>query len=225
MITHPKSPRIVRSRRKTVSLIIERDGSLTVRAPLRLPSQQIEAILQEKADWIRKKQAWMLARLAESVPRQYVPGEQFWYLGQCYSLQVTAAEHAPLSLSEHFVLDKKYLHQAGRVFEAWYRSQARRVLAERLEAFASRMGLDYARLRLSSAKTRWGSCSSSGAISLAWRLVMAPLPVIDYVVVHELAHLRVKNHSKNFWAVVAATLPGYRAQIAWLKEHGHQLRL
>ena len=167
----------------------------------------------------------MLGRLAESAPRRYIPGEQFWYLGRRFHLKITTEAPAPLSLTHAFMLDQKQLHQAEHVFESWYRSQARQVLVERLNHFASQMNLKYTRFRLSSAETRWGSCSATGTISLSWRLVMAPPPAIDYVVVHELAHIKIKNHSKNFWAAIAAILPDYRAQIAWLKQFGHQLHI
>jgi predicted metal-dependent hydrolase len=112
-----------------------------------------------------------------------------------------------------------------KLFTAWYKQQARWVLAKRVEWFASRCKFTYTQVRISSAHTRWGSCSSRGTLSFTWRLVMAPLEVVDYVVVHELAHLRVKNHSPAFWKEVEAILPDYKARQKWLKTNGKLLTL
>jgi predicted metal-dependent hydrolase len=109
------------------------------------------------------------------------------------------------------------LPRAAAVFEAWYRRQARLVLAERVAAYAWQTGLQPKKLRIGAARTRWGSCSSKGTLSFTWRLVMAPQQVVDYVVVHELCHLQVKNHSRDFWARVKAILPDYKQQVGWLK--------
>ena len=108
---------------------------------------------------------------------------------------------------------------------AWYRQQARHVFGKRCDQMARLLGLKYYRLRLSSARTRWGACSRQGTISLVWRLIMAPDRVIDYVILHELIHLRTHNHSKAFWAQVEAAMPDYQKQVKWLKEHGHELKI
>ena len=110
--------------------------------------------------------------------------------------------------------------QAAQLFEQWYRQQARTVFTERVELYAQKYGFEYAKIRISSARTRWGSCSSKGTLSFTWRLVMAPLEIVDYVVVHELSHLREHNHSKAFWAQVAAILPDYKSRRKWLKVNG-----
>jgi predicted metal-dependent hydrolase len=91
--------------------------------------------------------------------------------------------------------------------------------------YAAQYGLRYEKIRITSAQTRWGSCSPKGTLSFTWRLVMAPLEVIDYVVIHELAHLRVKNHSKTFWAEVESMLPDYTRHVAWLRKNGKFLTL
>ena len=122
-------------------------------------------------------------------------------------------------------LSRDALPKAPLVFKNWYRQQAAKILAERSQWYASRHGFAYQKIRISSALTRWGSCSSKGTLSFTWRLVMAPIPVIDYVVVHELVHLQVKNHSKEFWGRVELIMPDYKQKIKWLKENGHLLRL
>jgi predicted metal-dependent hydrolase len=112
-----------------------------------------------------------------------------------------------------------------KLFTTWYKQQARWVIRERVEWFAARYKFIYSQVRISSARTRWGSCSSRGSLSFTWRLVMAPLEVVDYVVAHELAHLRIRNHSPAFWKEVEAILPDYKARQKWLKTNGRLLTL
>ncbi len=110
-------------------------------------------------------------------------------------------------------------------FQAWYKKQARAVLTERAGYFARKHGFEIGKIRITSARTRWGSCSTKKTLSFTWRLVMAPPEVVDYVVVHELCHLRELNHSRAFWAQVEAILPDYKGKRKWLKENGNLLVL
>jgi hypothetical protein len=217
--------KLIRSKRRTLSLIVERDGSLLVRAPLRAPEKFIREFVSEHEAWIRRKQAQVLAAYPPFQPREYVEGEEFWYLGKTYQLQIGEATRPALALNGRFQLSRNALPQAGTVFERWYRAQARRVLSERVERYAEMHGFKFQPVKITSARTRWGSCSSRGTLNFSWRLVMAPMAVIDYVVVHELVHLRVKNHSKKFWAQVGTLMPDYKARIEWLKVNGHLLNL
>lgn len=221
----PEISKIIHTRRKTIALIIERDGSLIVRAPLRVSDKAILRMVEQKKDWIRAKQAQIRARGPVYTPRQYASGEIFWYLGKTYPLEVVAARSPALSLDGSFKLSSRALSKAPLVFKHWYRKQAASILAERVQWYATRYGFAYHKIRISSAKTRWGSCSSKGTLSFAWRLVMAPLPVIDYVVVHELVHLHVKNHSKEFWGQVQEIMPDYKQKVKWLKENGRLLSI
>jgi hypothetical protein len=214
---------LIRTQRKSISLIVEPDARLVVRAPLRLPRAQIDAFVNSHADWIRSRQA--LARKHYRPPHQFAAGESFWYLGVQYPLLIVEQKEPALSLAEVFRLARSAQKRARAVFEAWYRQQARRVLEARLAHYTQVTGLQHKKLRISSARTRWGSCSSRGTLSFPWRLVMAPPEVIDYVVVHELCHLAHPNHSPAFWARVAGILPEYKAQRAWLKKHARELVL
>ncbi len=211
--------KIIRTRRKTIALIIERDGDLTVRAPLRTPRAQIEQLVQEKAQWIAEKQA--LVKAHQPVAHQYLPGEQFWFLGKSYPLEVVPGQARPALAfaNSRFRLSQRGATQASTVFEQWYREQARAILAERTRALAQQFGYTYTSLRISGARTRWGSCGAGGKLNFTWRLVQAPVEVIDYVIVHELAHLAVRNHSSQFWERVRRHMPDYARHRQWLKEH------
>lgn len=215
--------KLVRSKRKTLSLIVETDGTLTVRAPLRMKEADIRQLIEEKKDWIKRKQARV--RKEAVVPRQYVDGETFLYLGKEYPLRLVPNQKPALVIERFFKLTKSVQPQAEPVFEAWYKKQARVILTERVEFYARKHGFKMEKIRISSARTRWGSCSSKGTLSFTWRLVMAPLEIIDYVVVHELCHLEEMNHSKSFWARVEGILPDYKRRRKWLKENGGALHL
>ena len=115
--------------------------------------------------------------------------------------------------------------RAASVFEAWYKKQARAVITERVDFYAAKYGFEVEKIRISSARTRWGSCSAKKTLSFTWRIVMAPPEVIDYLVVHELCHLRELNHSRSYWSLVESIMPGYRSARKWLKVNGGKLKL
>jgi len=123
------------------------------------------------------------------------------------------------------VLGADLAPRARDLFRTWYRARAREVLEERVEHFARRMGLAVLGVRITEAKERWGSCSVSGTLNFAWRLVTAPIGIIEYVVVHELAHLVEMNHSRRFWEQVGRILPDYAERRAWLRKNEHRLSL
>jgi hypothetical protein len=122
-----------------------------------------------------------------------------------------------------FRLSRNAQARAQAAFVRWYKARALEVLTERVEALAAQHGFRYERIRISSARTRWGSCSSRGTLSFTYRLVMAPLEVVDYVVVHELVHTRIRNHSKVFWRAVGEIIPDYKRHVTWLRRNGPSL--
>lgn len=216
-------PKIIRSKRKTIALVVQSNGELFVRAPQRTTLKEINAMLEKHADWVIKKQAEVKARQAALPAHQFVDGEEFLFLGENHSLELVQLAKPTLALHGTFQLAKSVEGQTKEMFERWYKNQARQIFNERITYYAEKHGFDVEQVKLSSARTRWGSCSSKGYINLTWRLVMAPLEIIDYVVVHELCHLREANHSPAFWAQVAAILPDYKVRRKWLKENGAKL--
>ena len=215
--------KLVRSKRKTLSLIVETDGTLTVRAPLRMKETEIRQFIEAKKNWIKRKQ--FKAQEEAAAPRRYVDGETFWYLGQPVPLRIISDGKSALVMDGSFKLTKSKQPQAQSVFTTWYKKRARKVLTERVEFFARKHGFKVGKIRISSARTRWGSCSSKETLSFTWRLVMAPPDVIDYIVVHELCHLKEMNHSVVFWTQVESILPDYKQHRKWLKSYGKLLVL
>lgn len=220
----PHIDQLIRSKRKTVAIIVQRDGKVIVRAPLKASERQIRQFVESKIGWIAEKKAQMQDQ-SPALQKKFIAGERFPYLGQEYALSVVPGAKAGLRFEAGFSLNQNSQAEAALLFEKWYKAAARKVLTERVRLYAQKFGLKYQKIRISSARTRWGSCSSRGALSFTWRLVMAPLEVVDYVVVHELAHLRVQNHSAAFWAEVAQMMPDFKRQRDWLKKNGRFLTL
>ena len=217
---------LIRSnRRKTIALIIGQDGRLIVRAPVHTSDKQIERIVREKSTWIQRKQSEIRTRSQTTRPKRFQDGENFYYLGQEYSLEFSTRLKPPLILNGTFSLAESVRKDAPLVFKEWYREQCRELVTERAAFHAQRLSLSYQRIRITSARTRWGSCSTKGNLNFSWRLVMTPLEVIDYVVVHELCHLKEPNHSKKYWNRVAAAMPDYRTHRKWLMENGQKFKL
>lgn len=214
-----------RSRRRSIGFAVCTEG-LTVRAPRWLGQAEVEAALHAKASWILRKlqeQRQRGERLA-AARVDWREGATLPFLGQTLTLvldpRITGARlqgaEQPLPGVPHLTLHLGLPQQARPeqlrdAVQSWLQRQARRVFEERCALYAPRLGVQVRRLALSSATTRWGSASADGSIRLNWRLVHFAMPVIDYVVTHELAHLREMNHSPAFWDVVRSALPGFEA--------------
>jgi predicted metal-dependent hydrolase len=214
--------RIVRSKRRTLALIVEDNGSLTVRAPMRMPATIIQEFVAKHTNWVQKKQSETRA-MAPIQPKQYQPRENFLYLGREYELELVQDQQKKLVLDGRFLLAASVQDNAELVFQNWYRQQARQIISERVKLFANKYAFHYDRIRITSARTRWGSCSTKGTLNFSWRLIMTPLDIVDYVIIHELAHTVHHNHSKRFWGWVKKILPDYKDRRKHLKEYGQQV--
>ena len=215
---------LVRAKRRTIALIVERDGSLTVRAPRRATLNDIYGFIQEKTDWILRSREKLKA--IKPIPKKaYVDGERFLFLGQEYELRLVPPQRPALKFDSRFILSTSARERGEQAFTKWYKTQALTIFTERVNHYANLHGLIPKEVKVNSAKTRWGSCTSAGTLNFTWRLVMAPLEVIDYVVLHELAHLKVKNHSPRFWKLVESLCPDFKHHRKWLRDHGETMTL
>ncbi|NMC12775.1 MAG: M48 family metallopeptidase [Chloroflexi bacterium] len=220
-----KIDQVFRTKRKSIALIIQRDGRLIVRAPLHTSDKSIRSFVEKNTAWIKAKQAQVKTAYPQVAPKKYIDGEKFWYLGRQYPLQIVDRLNPPVKFFDRFFIDRSAVCKAQWHLTQWYKKQARRVISERVKIFAAKNGFAYRQVKITSAQTRWGSCSSKGSLCFSWRLIMAPLPVIDYVVIHELVHLKEKNHGKSFWEKVNTLMPDYKQKIAWLKKNGPLLQI
>ncbi|HNQ01791.1 MAG TPA: SprT family zinc-dependent metalloprotease [Syntrophales bacterium] len=216
---------IIRSRRKTIAIEITREGKIIVRAPLRLARREVTAFVDRHRDWVARKRDQAKKRGEQAWPRTFREGELFPFLGEMHRLRLVEGGAYLRRENGEFLLGADLARRAAAVFRTWYRARAREVLEDRVERLARRMGLTVRAVRITDARQRWGSCSASGTLNFPWRLVTAPPGVIDYVVVHELAHLVELNHSRLFWDCVARVLPDHRRRRRWLREHEHLLEV
>ena len=216
--------------RRTVGLKITENG-LVVHAPKRIFEFQLNQILQEKSNWILNK---LQARAINQIEKiQWVDGEHLLYLGQDIQLSIT-----PNNRNKKLVFDENMLkihaletniHAASgkaaitKQVIGWYKKQAASDFARRLEILAAKLGVATPPLTLSNAQSRWGSCNSRGEVRLSWRLLQTPPHIINYVICHELAHLKQMNHSPKFYAVVESLFPNYKAAEKELKLLSPQL--
>jgi predicted metal-dependent hydrolase len=219
----PEIYKIIRMDRRTIALQITEDGKLIVKAPLDASDEAIMRAVLKSRNWIESKIKEVLSR-PRAGKKEFVNGEGFLYLGRFYKLHIVENQEEPIKFENGFFLSKKFLPYAREVFIAWYKEAALEKISQRVEFYAKMAGLQYGRIRITDAQRRWGSCSGNN-LNFSWRLIMAPLPVIDYVVVHELAHIEEKNHGKSFWTKVKVLIPDYQKHHQWLKENGHLLRL
>jgi hypothetical protein len=210
---------IIRSNRKTIALIVNSDATLTVRAPVHVSADAIDRVVRKKSLWIVKKRR-EAARRPKAWQKEFVNGESFLYLGKTYKLHICEGLERGIVFRGGFYLVKSPRHQARQLFIQWYKTAGARKFRERVDWYAKRMGLRYKQVLVTDARKRWGSCSVNGNLNFSWRLILAPLPVVDYVVVHELAHMEVKDHSGRFWSKVRAMIPNYQEYRDWLKVNG-----
>jgi predicted metal-dependent hydrolase len=221
--------RIRRSNRALHARIqVDADG-VEVVLPNHFPLRNVEPFVQEKRPWIERT----LRRMRESEevfpPARLCDGGEVPYLGERLLLSVqTEALRRRAHVSRRGPRLRVALgpeHSLREALEGWYRRRARDEVAPRLDAAVARAGRSYDSLQIRGQRTRWASCSTSGAMSFNWRLLLTPAEILDYVVEHEVAHLDVQDHSPRFWKLLASRCPKWREHEAWLRRHGHALRL
>ena len=216
-----------KKRRRTISLQVKGDGKVVVYAPFRTPEWEVEKFVTGKRSWIRRKQSERELS-SKRKEKKFLPGEEFLYLGESYPLDIQSSNNHghPLMLSfGRFVLDKAHIKEARALFIQWYKKEAKEKLGGRISYHCNRLQLYPEGFRITSAKCRWGSCSADNRLSLSWRIMMAPLNVIDYVLIHELVHIREKNHSKRFWSYLEKFVPEYRQYRLWLRTNQDLLQI
>jgi len=206
-------------------MYINDDAVLIVRAPFGTSEENINKVVLKYKDRLQKTQEEVRLRNLKFNKKEFVDGERFLYLGNYYNLKLTGDPEILLDFKEEFLLSKKYLLYAKNIFIIWYKERAYEKISQRVRWYAQKNGFEYNKINITNAQKRWGSCSHQGNLSFSWRLIMAPLSIIDSVVVHELVHLEVKNHSKVFWNKVRSLDPEYKEHKDWLKSNGYLLRL
>lgn len=222
---------IVRSRRATADIVIERDGRVLVRVPKTIPHQRIEHIVEAKRYWIYKTLAEWRDLNATKVLREYRNGEGFLYLGRSYRLSLVADQDEPLLLKggrfclRRDLVDRSETAGAKSAFRDYFIARGLERITERVRYFSPKVGAKPLHIDVRELGHRWASCSLKGNLAFHWKCMMAPPTIIDYIVVHELCHLHHMNHTEKFWNEVDKVLPAYRERKEWLKNNGAAMDL
>lgn len=217
--------------RQTTDIVIERDGQISVRPPQRMTAEQVDQTVLSKRLWIYRNLADWRDLNATRVVREWVNGESFLYLGSSYRLQLVATQDEALKLKDgRFRLLRKVVEEGGAsaakaAFQSFYSQRGESRLAQRVAHYAARVGVGPRRLQIKELGHRWASCAKDGGLQFHWKCLMAPPKVVDYIVAHELCHLRHRDHNAAFWNEVDKVMPDYRERKEWLRQRGAEMDL
>lgn len=216
--------RVIFSKRKTIELRFADANTLIIKAPKHTNKERIAEVLRLKKAWIEKTRRHAAERLPNP---QLKEGEKVLFLGNWHHIKLDKALNKGFDLSQPgFIRLNPTLAQKGNhVLISVYRQTSRQLVEEYCHHYARKWQLDIGTIRITSAKTRWGSCSQKNNLNFSWRLAMTPKTAIEYVVAHECAHLVHRNHSKAFWQFLKQMMPHYEEGRQWLKKNGHKLPL
>lgn len=213
-------------RSKTLSIFIERDGTVSVLAPAGTTDETILNLLASKEYLIHTKLAKWTELNAGLTKRPFVSGQAFLYLGRNYRLRFTDEQEADLVFrSSYFTLRQQALPNARRHFIDFYKQKGLDKIRERLALYQPKVNAMVTSIRVLELKHRWASCTTAGRINFHWKVAMAPVSVLDYIIVHELVHLIHHNHSSAFWDELDKVLPTYRDAERWLRHNGVKMTL
>lgn len=219
------------SDRLTVDIVIERNGQISVRPPREFTPEQADETVFSKRMWIYRNLAEWRDLNATRVVREWVSGESFLYLGSRYRLQLATDQEYPLHLKDgRFSLLRSLIETGGsaaaqKAFQAFYEEKGLPRLKKRVAYFAPKAGVRAGAVEIRDLGYRWASCTKNGDLHFHWKCLMAPLTIIDYIIVHELCHLHFRDHSEAFWNEIDKVLPDYRERKEWLRVHGAELDL
>lgn len=225
-----------RPTKKDVTIAIDWTTGVSVVVPENIDQHRIETVLRRKAPWILRRLAEFQEIKPQTTHHEFIGGEKFPYLGRQYRLKVIALDNAsdvsltfpngrftatvPTSSTPSW--REEHLRQ---VFRDWYIRHGATKVQQRMKLFATRLGLEPSKIVIKDQQTRWGSCTKNGTININWRILMAPMRIVDYVIVHELGHMIHADHSSEFWTVVASVMPDYDERKDWLRVNGPTLQL
>ncbi len=219
---------IIYSNRKTVSICINKDGTVSVRAPHFIQKKEIDRIIKQKMDWIQEKKQHMIERNCigqNNGKRTYQDNSTMPFLGEEYPMRFMPnprIDNPIIEFSDHHFLiqSKEFIEKDIKIaFKTWYINKAKEIFYDRIYYYQKVIQEPFGHVRIKEQKSCYGSCSSKRNLNFNWKCVLAPLEVLDYIVVHELCHLKELNHSKRFWLEVEKVMPDYKIYEKWLKEH------
>lgn len=217
---------IVRSpRRRKLTINVERDRSVVVHAPESISEEKIYQVIQAKRQWIYEKihHPQKYHDLPHPPGKELVNGESALYLGRHYRIEVVKTGLSEIRFNQRFYIPSAHAGKRREVLREWYIQQAEAKIIPRVRHYARKLGVAYSKIKIVDNLYRWGSCTINNNVNFNWRLIKAPMFVIDYAIVHELAHFIEANHTPRFWNIIRAQAPTMEKAKAWLKENGQLL--
>ena len=219
------------TQRQTTDIVIERDGCITVRPPARMTPEQVDETVFSRRLWIYRNLAEWRDLNSTRVVREWVNGESFLYLGSAYRLLLVAEQDAPVKLKDgRFRLLRRVVDAGGKAaaqdaLKSFYIERGKVRLAQRVQHFAPRVGVQPGVIQVKELGYRWASSLAGGGLNFHWKCLMAPPKIIDYFVVHELSHMHHRDHTDLFWNEVDKVMPDYRERKDWLRQRGAEMDL
>lgn len=213
---------IIRQRRASISLQVTREGKVVVKAPHLVPDFVIHQFVNSRKEWIEKSLAKV--SVGKVVKRQYAEGEEFLYLGVPHKLQFTTGSEISAK-NGILYFPKGAAFRIQKELTAWFKNQATQLIPQRVLYHAQKMQATHGEIFFSDTSSKWGTCFGDNTLQFNWRLIMAPILVIDYVVIHELTHTTQKHHQDAFWRRVRLFTPAYKQHRKWLTDNGHLLQI
>jgi predicted metal-dependent hydrolase len=217
---------IVRSpRRRKLTITVERDRSIIIHAPASATDEAIRQAVDSKRQWLFEKtnHPQKYQALPHAPGKEVVNGESVPYLGRDYPIEIAETESGGVEFSRRFLIPATQQAKRRKVLKEWYLDRATETILPRVKRHANELGVEFGEAKIVDNRYRWGSCTVKDNVNFNWRLIKAPMFVIDYVIVHELAHLMEANHTPRFWNIVRAKAPSTQKAKMWLKDHGQIL--
>ena len=213
------------SKRKKLTITVERDRSVVVHAPESTPEETIRKVVKSKRQWIyeKTKHAQKYDKRPHPPGKELVSGESALYLGREYQIEIISTDSTEIRFDQRFLIPASLVDERRGILRNWYINRAKERILPKVKPLAVTLGVEFANAKIVDNRFRWGSCTPKDNVNLNWRLIKAPMFVVDYVIVHELAHLIEANHTPRFWNVVRTHAPTMEKARSWLKDHGQIL--
>ena len=213
----------IKEKRKSIKVTISPQNDIIIKTPPFIEEKDIENFLDENKKWLNKSLQRNKNLKKRDRPLTFKQSDTCYYLGKKYTLQIEESKKWKIRLDNNFLYIKTPTpNETDSIREKlidWYKKRAKEVISDRTFIHAEKMSLSYNQIRIKNTKTRWGSCSSKKNLNFNWKLIMTPMEVLDYIVIHELSHLTHMDHSKKFWHLVEQHCENYKDHVKWLKEH------
>jgi predicted metal-dependent hydrolase len=213
------------AKRCKLTITVERDRSIVVHVPEGTSDEKVRQVVESKRQWIYEKigHPQKYQDLPHAPGKELVSGESAFYLGRQYRIEVVKSGLAEIQFAQGFLISAEQAYKRAEALRDWYIGKAKEKIVPRVGRHARELGVNVAKVKIVDNRYRWGSCTPNDNVNLNWRLIKAPMFVIDYVILHELAHLIEANHTPRFWNVIRAQTPTMEKAKTWLKKHGQLL--